>query len=165
MSGQFISYYTSILGVSVLTFYLLDVSDRIKYFLGELQSRQHQHGLDIQVTLNFWIHCDLINFGDILFWKTFSVVWFITIWIGVWYFYVRLYSSHPVIDFYTSFVTIWPKCLKTIEVIGSISIFSFYIKLNLLSFTGSGLESWPCVDVMGQYLGLRGSGSPHWLCL
>ena len=33
-SGQFISFYSAVLGVKMFTFYLLDATDKIKYLLG-----------------------------------------------------------------------------------------------------------------------------------
>jgi len=47
--GQFLSYYSSVLGVSFFSFYLLDVSDRVKYLLGSLQEATHATGVEIDV--------------------------------------------------------------------------------------------------------------------
>ena len=35
-SGQFISFYSAVLGVKMFTFYLLDATDKIKYLLGKV---------------------------------------------------------------------------------------------------------------------------------
>ena len=35
-SGQFISFYSAVLGVKMFTFYLLDATDKIKYLLGKI---------------------------------------------------------------------------------------------------------------------------------
>ena len=36
VSGQFISFYSAVLGVKIFTFYLLDATDKIKYLLGKI---------------------------------------------------------------------------------------------------------------------------------
>jgi len=47
--GQFISYYASVLGVSIFNFYLLDATDKVKFVLGELQNRYSAHKIQINV--------------------------------------------------------------------------------------------------------------------
>ena len=40
VSGQFINFYSSVLGANMFRFYLLDVTDKIKYLLGKTQKGQ-----------------------------------------------------------------------------------------------------------------------------
>merc|ERR1711962_126856 len=47
--AQFVSYYSSILGTHTFTFYLLDVSSRIKAFLARLQAGSDKWGLHVEV--------------------------------------------------------------------------------------------------------------------
>lgn len=47
--GQFINFYSSVLGANMFRFYLLDVTDKIKYLLGELQGSSPHHGITITV--------------------------------------------------------------------------------------------------------------------
>eukprot|EP00090_Calanus_glacialis_P003294 TRINITY_DN12434_c0_g1_i1.p1 TRINITY_DN12434_c0_g1~~TRINITY_DN12434_c0_g1_i1.p1 ORF type:complete len:450 (-),score=115.74 TRINITY_DN12434_c0_g1_i1:194-1543(-) len=47
--GQFMSYYNSVLGASLFTFYLLDVTDRVKYLLGHIQSQSQTTSVSVNL--------------------------------------------------------------------------------------------------------------------
>ena len=53
-SGQFINFYSSVLGARTFKFYLLDVTDKIKYLLGKTLDSNLFYGCHTKM-LNFFL--------------------------------------------------------------------------------------------------------------